>query len=101
MGLLVAAHLKARASLSRAERLRLRDVAVLACALGYDALYERGYIAMGAKGRLLTAGPTGSQALDARLTALAGRQSEAQGPGRDPYLAEHRASCFLDTVEQC
>lgn len=51
-GLLIAAHIKARRECTRAERLNPR-VAFLLCLLGCDALYERGYVTVGDKGRII------------------------------------------------
>ncbi len=91
--LLVAAHLKRRADLSRDERLRFADVAGLACTLGCDSLYEHGYLGVDDDGRLLVS-PTDVPALDARLEALRGRAAAMPaGPARE-YLAEHRARRF-------
>lgn len=48
--LLVAAHIKKRSLFSGGERRDLRHVAMLACALGCDALYEAGWITVGPTG---------------------------------------------------
>ncbi len=91
--LLVAAHLKRRSELSRQEKLRFRQVAVLACTLGCDALYEHGYLSVDEHGRLLTA-PVDVTALDDHLAVLAGKLCGQVEPASGVYLAEHRLQRF-------
>lgn len=91
--LLVAAHVRRRAELSREQRLMFDQVAVLACALGCDALYERGYVAVGQDGRLQVASMQPS-AVASRLAELARRPFQVAGALQEQLLAEHRASRF-------
>jgi hypothetical protein len=52
VSLLVAAHIKPRSECSRRERLDAANVVFAICVLGCDALYERGLIAVGQRGRI-------------------------------------------------
>lgn len=54
-GLLIAAHVKRRAELAHKQRLAFDQVAVLACTLGCDSLYEQGYVAVDPGGALTVA----------------------------------------------
>ena len=56
-GLLVAAHVKPRSECSEEERRDIPHVAMAACLLGCDALYETGYLTVDATGRIVTARP--------------------------------------------
>ncbi|MEV0680616.1 hypothetical protein AB0I60_29285 [Actinosynnema sp. NPDC050436] len=90
--LLVAAHVKRRAECSDDERRDLRNVAMLACHLGCDRLYELGYLAVGEDGSVLTA-PAGG-ALAEQLAPLAGRTTGAHHGGSARYFAWHRERVF-------
>ncbi|MBM7813718.1 hypothetical protein [Saccharothrix algeriensis] len=92
--LLVAAHVKRRSECSDDERRDLRNVAMPACWLGCDRLYELGYVTVGADGRVLTATATG--ALDEQLAKLAGAVSPAHRPASAAYFAWHRENVFRD-----
>jgi hypothetical protein len=50
--LLVAAHIKARSWCSEEERLNFQSVAMLACSLGCDALFEKGFIGVDGVGEV-------------------------------------------------
>ncbi len=89
--LLVAAHVKRRADLSREERLDFRAVAVLACRLGCDALYEAGYLAVDADGRVATAAVENA-ALAEHLAGLAGLACPATTAPAQCF-DEHSATC--------
>lgn len=91
--LLVAAHLKARSELTRQEKLRFREVAVLACTLGCDALYEHGYLAVDERGCLLTA-TADSSALRKHLAGMAGRTFGHPDQACASYLTKHRLQRF-------
>lgn len=73
---LVAAHIAPRHILSEAERLDFASAAMLACALGCDALFELGHIAVDASGRIVQLRPTTNQALLATIDGLVGREVE-------------------------
>jgi hypothetical protein len=89
-GLLVAAHVHRRAELSREERLAFDQAAVLACSLGCDSLYERGFLAVRADGKLSTA-VDGTAPVTERLALLVGRAVDTGGPLRRELLARHLA----------
>lgn len=91
--LLVAAHLQRRAELSRTEKLNFQAVAVLACTLGCDSLYELGYLGVDEHGLMVTADPPNS-AVAAHLYTLNRRPCPGYNPARAPYLQQHRASRF-------
>jgi hypothetical protein len=93
--LLVAAHLRRRADLSRDERLRFRDIAVLACTLGCDAFYELGYLSVDEQGLLLVSSAVHPD-LAAHLVALGGRTFANTSSAHRQYLAEHRSTRFRD-----
>jgi hypothetical protein len=93
--LLVAAHLKRRAELTRGEKLHFQAIAVLACSLGCDVLYELGYLSVDDDGRMVTAAvPTSS--LGDHLAGLRGRPCPGHSKARAGYFNEHRARRFRD-----
>jgi hypothetical protein len=53
VGLLIAAHIKPRSECSRRERLDAENIVFGVCLLGCDALYERGFLAVGKNGQVL------------------------------------------------
>lgn len=57
--LLVASHIKPRAKCSPRERLDIPAIAMRACLLGCDALYERGLVAVAPGGRIVVASAIG------------------------------------------
>ncbi|MEU4803156.1 hypothetical protein [Actinosynnema sp. NPDC023587] len=90
--LLVAAHVKRRSECSDEERRDLRNVAMLACHLGCDRLYELGYVSVGPDGAVLVAAIPGTPA--DQLALPAGRTCEAHHDGSAGYFAWHRARVF-------
>ncbi|MGV9294819.1 hypothetical protein [Amycolatopsis sp. NPDC003676] len=94
---LVAAHVKKRAACTDAERRNLRDIAMLACGLGCDLLYESGWVTVDETGRIQTVRldelPAGS--LKLRMRHLAGRRCGAHREASEPYFAWHRTTTFL------
>lgn len=92
---LVAAHIKKRAVCTDAERRDLRNVAMLACTFGCDALYESGWITAGEDGTLRVHVPAGLPAgLRDRLVHLAGRPCGAHSAASEPYFDWHRHAVF-------
>lgn len=92
-GLLVAAHVRPRAGMTRDERLRFRQAAVLACRLGCDALWEDGWITADEDLRLTVA--TGaSHDLVEHLAGLAGRLCPALAAADPAHLHHHRRERF-------
>jgi len=93
--LLIAAHIKRRADLTDAEKLDFDAVAVLACALGCDALYEAGYISVADNGTVIATDLAVPDGLRAALDALEGRPLTGFTTARAAHFAEHRKSRFL------
>ncbi|WP_225755654.1 hypothetical protein [Actinotalea sp. Marseille-Q4924] len=93
--LLVAAHVKPRSECSEEERLDMPHVAMAACTLGCDALYERGYLAVDATGRIVIARVAAGDAhLRTVLRGLDRHRAPAWSPGREPYFEWHRENRF-------
>jgi hypothetical protein len=94
--LLVAAHIKKRAECTDEERIDVLNVAMPACVLGCDALFERGYVGVDSTGRLVAAERAMSiPAVADTLARFAGRETPAWSPSREPYFAWHRLKTFL------
>ncbi|WP_410588708.1 hypothetical protein [Amycolatopsis sp. lyj-23] len=93
---LVAAHIKKRAVSSDTERRDFRNIAMLACSLGCDALYESGWVTVDASGTVRAHVPDDLPAggLRGRLTDLAGRPCGAHSAASEPYFAWHRHAVF-------
>ena len=92
--LLVAAHIKPRAHCSLEERLDAPTVVMAACRFGCDELFERGYLAVGPEGRIITATGRLPATVQRYLTAMAGRAVLAAWPRGDVYFAWHREHVF-------
>ncbi|NAS23659.1 hypothetical protein GT755_18415 [Herbidospora sp. NEAU-GS84] len=93
--LLVAAHIKKRTACDERERRDLDNVAMLACTLGCDSLYEHGYIGISDDGVVeLSPELLGHPHLNEHARRLAGRPVAAwTGSSRD-YFAWHAANVF-------
>lgn len=91
LNILVTAHIKPRSKCSKAERVD-QHVVMAACALGCDALFERGFVSVGADGRVMT-GPKAAKtpALSEHVGKLAGREVLNFGSHNAKYYAWHRA----------
>jgi len=87
--LIVAAHIKRRADCTESERRDLRSVAMPACTLGCDALFENGYLAVADGGRILVYESAGMT-----LTSYHGEVASAWSPSREPYFRWHRQHVF-------
>lgn len=88
--LLVAAHIKPRRYCSEEERRDFRSVAMLACGLGCDALFEWGYVTVGGDGKILPGNTTETQALDDAVARLVDRICSAHNENTARNFAEHR-----------
>ncbi|MET8339785.1 hypothetical protein [Streptosporangium canum] len=93
---LVAAHIKKRSHCTEEERRSLDNIAMLACTLGCDSLYEHGYIAVSEDGTILL-----SKALDQYPALyehvrqrLLGRKTQRWNVEREPYFAWHRTQVY-------
>jgi len=94
--LLVAAHIKPRRECSEEERKDLPHIAMPACLLGCDALYERGLISVAEGGIIdITQRPgAGSEELLRVLHRLKGKRTAAWSERRAEYFAWHRRHRF-------
>ncbi|TGG78523.1 hypothetical protein D8771_25000 [Streptomyces albus] len=93
---LVAAHIKKRAACTEEERWDVQNVAMLACLLGCDSLFEHGFIAVDHNGDVQVSeaaenSPTVSKHIDEHL---ADRHVTWWNPKREKYYAWHRANTF-------
>jgi len=92
--LLVAAHIKPRAHCTRKEQSDFPAVVMLACQMGCDALYERGYITVNEKGAIKVASSP-ARALNRELKARFSKRSFLGSlEERDRYFDWHRKYRF-------
>ncbi|WP_244266592.1 HNH endonuclease signature motif containing protein [Pseudarthrobacter chlorophenolicus] len=87
--LLVAAHIKPRSACSEEERMDTRNVSMLACLFGCDALFEHGYLTVG-DGGIIEAGRPGPGQVGERMEDLLGRKCLAHDERSMTYFAWHR-----------
>ncbi|WP_369377371.1 hypothetical protein [Streptomyces sp. cg36] len=94
--LLVAAHIKKRAACSEAERWDLNNVAMLACLLGCDSLFEHGFVAVEEGGQLAVSPVAASAPAVVQYIGehLLGHSIDWWSPEREHYYAWHRAHTF-------
>ncbi|MET7458232.1 hypothetical protein ABZT03_41680 [Streptomyces sp. NPDC005574] len=93
---LIAAHIKKRAMCSDEEKRDLADIAMLACTLGCDAVYEHGYVSVTAEGAVQVS-PLASEIpeIEAYIQEkLAGRTVSWWTPRRETYYLWHRTHTF-------
>lgn len=90
-GFLVTAHIKLRANCSETERLDYDNVAMAACKLGCDALYEAGFVSVDAAGNIIPSFDIAQHVnLDKYFSAhLHGRKCLKWNSGSAPYFASH------------
>lgn len=95
--LLNVAHIKRRREATESERTDWGHIAVLACVLGCDALYEHGYISVNENGKVIGA-PSSRNDMTKDLTnkvnAVVGREVGVDLRGREKYFAWHRENLF-------
>ncbi|QDG89037.1 HNH endonuclease [Pseudarthrobacter sp. NIBRBAC000502770] len=96
---LVAAHIKPRSKCSEAERMDIRNVSMLACLFGCDALFENGYLVVGADGSL-RAGKPGRGQVWYHAEELLGRMCIAHNERSQGYFAWHREHHLADVADQ-
>jgi hypothetical protein len=90
-----AAHIKRRSRCSDEERRDLGNIAMPACLFGCDSLFELGFVAVDADGRIMVSPASlDDPALGPRLRPLAGRRCETATSGRRGYYDWHRANIF-------
>lgn len=87
--LLVAAHIVPRHRLTEVERRNLSTIAMLACALGCDALFEHGYIAVDGSGLVQDLSDPALPDLSASAKRIAGRHCAAHTGATSDKFAEH------------
>ena len=87
--LLVAAHIKHRSACSENERMDTRNVAMLACLFGCDALFELGFVVIGEQG-IIERGHRGSEQVADRIGHIVGRRCPAHGDKSRQYFEWHR-----------
>jgi hypothetical protein len=91
---LYAAHIKRRSICSESERRDLTSIAMPACAFGCDALFEAGFLSVGADGLIVTSGRDADGALGEYLKTLAGRECLASTSSSQRYFEWHRHNIF-------
>ena len=89
VNLLVTAHIKQRSKCTATERID-RNVVMAACALGCDAVFERGYVQVSEKGTV-EAGPVreGGEHLQGFIDYLVGRNVVVFSPATEDYFKWH------------
>ncbi|GAA1496071.1 hypothetical protein GCM10009628_10730 [Paeniglutamicibacter kerguelensis] len=87
--LLVAAHIKPRWACSENERMDTRNVSMLACLFGCDALFELGYVVVGEHGAIERGSHSNVQ-IESRIREIVGRQCMAHDDNSRRYFAWHR-----------
>lgn len=88
--LLLAAHIVPRRMLDGTERRDFESAAMLACALGCDALFEWGYIVVDHTGRVIPAREPQTGDLAQLVHEIAGQQCGAHTPFTAERFAQHR-----------
>lgn len=86
---LVAAHIKPRFACTEQERQDIRNVSMLACLFGCDALFERGYLVVGDDGNIEVGRP-GPGPVGDRIKGLIGRKCLAYDERSRGYFGWHR-----------
>jgi hypothetical protein len=94
LGLMVAAHIKARSECSRRERLDASNIVFGICVLGCDALYERGLIGVDSAGRIRVAAEIEFRIVKKVLARYRGRKCSAWNQGNGQYFKWHLAQRF-------
>jgi alkylated DNA nucleotide flippase Atl1 len=89
-GLLVAAHIHRRSLLTDAERLDFTAAAMLACSLGCDALFERGYIVVDDKGQVRALRTAAADEVTHAVAQISGMQASAFNARTAGSFARHR-----------
>lgn len=93
--LLVAGHIKPRWACSEEERKNFLSIAMLICLLGCDSLYERGLIAVDARGNVTRTSQSVTPDVDRLLDALAGNECLAHNGSTADFFQWHRGNTFV------
>ncbi|WP_166871466.1 HNH endonuclease signature motif containing protein [Salinibacterium sp. ZJ450] len=88
-GLLIAAHIVPRSLSTEEERRDFGAIAMLACALGCDALFEWGYVVVDETGIIRRGIEAPTEDLAEAVSELDGRPCTAHDPLRAPSYARH------------
>ncbi|WP_435084356.1 hypothetical protein [Gordonia hongkongensis] len=88
--LLVAGHIKPRSQCSEGERWDFAAVAMLNCALGCDALFERGYITVDGDGYVQSGRAASNAAVGDTVASLLRKKALAHNVARAAAFAWHR-----------
>ena len=92
--LLVAAHIKKRSECTKAEKIDIPEVAMIACILGCDALFEHGYVTVTDDGIVqATMKSESEEHLRQMVQALHGRTVTNFNPDSVSYFTWHRNNC--------
>lgn len=89
--LLVAAHIQPRRDLSDEQRAQFDRIAMLACLLGCDAMFEAGYLAVDENGVLVTGREAPGRGLAKAVSRLAGRTCPRHNELTAPHFAARLA----------
>jgi hypothetical protein len=94
VGLLIAAHVKPRSECSRRERLDVPNIVFSVCLLGCDAFYERGFLGVGKRGRIVVSTAQSGRAIKAEFRRFRGRTCRDWNKGREEYFNWHLTRRF-------
>ncbi|MFF1318049.1 hypothetical protein ACFVZZ_01210 [Streptomyces chartreusis] len=98
---LIAAHIKKRAMCSDDEKRDLANIAMLACTLGCDAVYEHGYVTVADGAIQVSPLVVGIPEVEAYIEErLVGRTVTWWTPSREPYYLWHRTHTFKNVPPQ-
>jgi len=94
--LLVAAHIKPRSMCGSSERRDAENIVFALCLLGCDALYERGFVSVNEKGKIITVNDSSlPKALRLRLRTVKGLPCRAWNDANTHYFRWHECNRFL------
>jgi hypothetical protein len=96
LSLMIAGHIKPRSECSRRERLDAENIVFGVCLLGCDALYERGLVSVGPKGKIYVSSPAyTTRSLATFLRQLKRRRCAARRESNAAYFDWHLTHQFL------
>ncbi|WP_127783737.1 hypothetical protein [Rhodococcus sp. X156] len=95
-GLLVAAHIVPRRQITDAERRDFGSIAMLACVIGCDALFEWGYVTIDSDGLICPGRPAHTPDLRSAITALVGASCTAHSPATAARFAMHAEQASIN-----
>ncbi len=96
LSLMIAGHIKPRGDCSRRERLDAENIVFCVCLLGCDALYERGLVSVGAKGKIYVSSPASTtRSLATFLRQLKRRRCASWRESNAAYFDWHLTHQFM------